>query len=357
MLMVNTKNKRLALLAAFFMFTVSNSYSMSATSNEVFMVESESKIPVSISISTGVLNGESEEYVYDGSSKLSKLTWDLDNVQMVGIETSIGLNERVSLNFGGWINSDSGKGTMEDYDWYDGDDLPWTDFTESNSYVEEAMMLDANLDVVILAKKNYSLSTVFGFRYDKFRWNSYDASGVYSYFYDDSYYFRGEDVDLSGKNISYKQEYYVPYIGLNLKYILNEKWKVSSYVRGSLWAWGEAEDIHYNPGGTYTLNENGHSPDASLDGYDDYDNYYSDSIENMAYLSLGIALNYLFSENLTITLSGDFQKYFRETGENEATVYYYNEDDSGSYVNEYDSGGSGMSNYSYMISLGATYIF
>jgi outer membrane protease len=355
--LANTKNKRLALMAALFMIAVSSTYSMSATSSEVFMAESKSKIPISISISTGVLNGESEEYVYDGSSKLSKLTWELDNVQMVGVEASVGLTEKVSLNFGGWFNSDNGKGTMEDYDWYDGDDSPWTDYTESNSYVEEAMMLDASISYLLVKNKNYSLSTTAGFRHDKFRWNSYDATGIYS-FYDLSY-LRAQDVELYGQNISYKQEYYVPYIGLDLKYNLSDKWKFTSYIRGSLWAWGEAEDIHHNPSGSYTVNDNGPSDlvGATADGYDGYDDYYNDKIENMAYLSLGMTLDYFLLENLIVTFSADFQKYFRETGENEAVVYYYNDDGSGSYINEYDSSGSGMSNYSYMVSLGATYLF
>ncbi|WP_372714047.1 omptin family outer membrane protease, partial [Ilyobacter sp.] len=187
--------------------------------------------------------------------------------------------------------------------------------------------------------------------------NSYDATGIYS-FYDLSY-LRAQDVELYGQNISYKQEYYVPYIGLDLKYNLSDKWKFTSYIRGSLWAWGEAEDIHHNPSGSYTVNDNGPSylVGATADGYDDYDDYYNDKIENMAYLSLGMALDYFLLENLIVTFSADFQKYFRETGENEAIVYYYNDDGSGSYINEYDSSGAGMSNYSYMVSLGATYIF
>jgi outer membrane protease len=355
MQLINTKNKKAALLAAFFIITFSNSYSMAATSNEVFTADSNSRIPVSLSISTGILNGESEEYVYDGSSKLSKLTWELNNVQMVGVEASVGLTEKVSLNFGGWFNSDNGKGTMEDYDWRNGDDSPWTDYSESNSYVEEAMMLDANISYLLIKNKTYSLSTTAGFRHDKFRWNSYDGTGTYS-FYDLSY-LRAQDVELYGQNISYKQEYYVPYIGLDFKYYLSDKWEISSYIRGSLWAWGEDEDIHHNPAGKYTLNDNAPSSLAGAPpqyGDDWYDDYYSDQIENMAYLSLGMTLDYFLLENLIVTFSADFQKYFRETGNYSAKLY---DDDLGYYINEEDSSGAGISNYSYMVSLGATYIF
>lgn len=61
---------------------------MSVNADRVFEGSMDSKYPVSFSISTGLLNGESEEYYYsdfDGrDGKVSKLTWDLKNVFMVG---------------------------------------------------------------------------------------------------------------------------------------------------------------------------------------------------------------------------------------------------------------------------------
>ncbi|WP_320047097.1 omptin family outer membrane protease [uncultured Ilyobacter sp.] len=364
MQLVNTKNKKLALLAAFFMFTVSNSYSMSATSNEVFMVENESKIPVSISISTGVLNGESKEYVYDNflgtDQKVSELTWGLDNVLMVGAETSIGLTDRISLNFGAWFNTSDGSNSMTDYDWRTGEDEKWTDYSSSNSDLEEGMMLDANFDIVIISKHNYSLSGVLGFRYDKFRWSSYDVSGVYSskyiaydkldgYYYEDE--FRIQDVELYGDNIDYEQKFFTPYIGLDFNYKIN-KWVFTSYVRGAMWAWGEATDIHYYPDdGTYTLNQDFWGYPAGSVSYPDSSESSTsiDEVDNMYYISLGLGVNYLFTETFSLGLSLDFQKYYRAEDDNYDVV---DPDYDPDYI--FQSRG-GMSHESYMITLSAKY--
>lgn len=343
--LINTKNKKLALLAAFFMLSVSNTYSMSATSNEVFTVESESKIPVSISISTGVLNGESEEYVYLGSSKLSKLTWDLDRVPVIGIDTSAKLNEKLSVNFSGWTKISESSGNMDDYDWELGDSEPWTDYSSNNTELDETYMLDINMSYLIYKKNSSSITGEVGFRHDRYKWNAYGSYGTYSSYLCssawDSYFRNGDITFPDEKAISYDQEFYTPYLGLTFN-TKKDKWIISSYIRGSLWAWGEAEDTHYNSG----FYVNGGSDLYAH--YSDSD-VYKDEFENIAYLSLGLNIGYMVMENLIINLSTDFQKYFRETGD--STAFYYD-----GYV-ETNEDSAGTSNYSYMVSLGATYLF
>lgn len=54
-------------------------------------------------------------------------------------------------------------------------------------------------------------------------------------------------------------------------------------------------------------------------------------------------------ENLIINLSTDFQKYFRETGDDTA---YYSDG-----TTEYYKDSAGTSNYSYTVSIGASYLF
>lgn len=345
MMSIGERIKKLTLLSAFFIIAASTAYSMSATSSEVFTAESSSKIPVSFSISTGVLNGESEEYVYDGSSKLSKLTWDLDRVPMIGIDTSIRPTEKFSINFSGWSKVSESSGNMEDYDWYLGDSEPWTDYSSHDTELDEAYMLDINISYLLYKKDNSSITGEVGFRHDYYKWNAYGGYATYSNWSYDPYtqwdeFFRSADISFDDeKNISYEQEFYAPYLGLTYNTKKN-KWIISSYVRGSLWAWGEAEDTHYYPG--FTVNDS-----IYVSGSDSVT--YKDEFDNIAYLSLGLNIGYMIRENLVVTLSGDFQKYFRETGDD--TEYY----SDGTTV-EYEDG-AGTSNYSYMISLGATYIF
>ncbi len=327
---------------------------MSVNADRVFESSADSKYPVSFSISTGLLNGESEEYAYSDFTgkygKVSKLTWDLKNVFMVGAETSIGLNSRVSLNFGGWINANKGSGDMSDYDWYNGDDQSWTHKTDhSNTDLEEGMMLDANIDVLLLSRDNYALSGVVGFRHDKFRWNAYDGEGVYS----TSLYpgDRGQEVELYGKAIGYKQELYAPYLGLNFDYNRN-KWTIKSYVRASLWAWGEATDTHYYPAGKYTLNKDLVLPNGTvvpkgteITSDKGEKSSFKDEVEDMFYLSFGLGVDYQFTERLSGGLSADFQKYNKEEDDDRKT-------------NEYgEESWGGMSHMSYMVTASVKYSF
>ncbi len=343
---------------------------MSVNADRVFEGSVDSKYPVSFSISTGLLNGESEEYAYSNhfgsNQKESKLTWDLKNVFMVGAETSIGLSQRVSLNFGGWINANKGSGDMSNYDWRTGDDSSWTDKSDHSVDLEEGMMLDANIDILLLSRENYALSGVVGFRHDKFRWNAYDGSGIYSSKYIDEekvlgnptdYMKRMQDIDIEGKAISYKQELYVPYVGLKFDYNKN-KWTIRSYVRASLWAWGEATDTHYGPMTTYSLNRDFVGPDGELIARKDdtpprksegEKNSFKDEVEDMFYLSFGLGVDYQFTERLSGGLSADFQRYNKEEDSNKKD--YVDE-----YGNQYEGWG-GMSHISYMVTASVKYSF
>lgn len=238
---------------------------------------------------------------------------------------------------------------MSDYDWNNGDNHPWTHKTDHSTDLEEGMMLDANIDVLILSRENYALSGVVGFRHDKFRWNAYDGSGVYS----TSLYpgDRAQDVEQPGKNISYKQELYAPYLGLKFDYN-KDKWTVKSYVRASLWAWGEATDTHYYPPTNYTLNKdlvlpNGKVVPKGEGNTSDQGEKKSkkDEVEDMFYLSFGLGVDYMFTERLSGGLSADFQKYNRE------------EDDSRTTGEQGDKTWGGMSHMSYMVTASVKYSF
>ena len=342
----------------------SNVSAMSVNSDRIYDTQVESRYPVSFSISTGVLNGESEEYAYSNyfgkDGKESKLTWDLKNVFMVGAETSISVSDRVSFNVGGWINASDGSGDMSNYDWRTGDDSSWTDKSDHGADLEEALMLDINIDVVLINRENYNVSGVLGFRHDKFRWNAYNGSGVYSYNdigedkldgfpYEDGK--RIQDVESYGKAISYKQELYAPYIGANFNYSQN-KWKLNTYVRASMWAWGEATDTHYNPSSKYTLNDDFRGSDKgdSRTSEKGEKNTIKDEVEDMFYLSFGLGVEYQFTERLSAGISADFQKYNKEE-DSDKKDYEYN------YRDETYEGWGGMSHVSYMFSASLKYIY
>ena len=319
----------------------------------------DSEMPVAISLSTGVLNGETNEYLYNNyygdDRRVSKLVWDIDDVYMIGAETSVGISEKFNLNFGIWSNLSEGTGNVTDRDWAEvGGEFTWTDYSEHNTDLEEALMLDANLDYVILKDKNYKLSGIFGFRHDKFSWDAYDGKGVWSSSapVSEEDNFRSQDVIFYGKTLAYKQELYAPYLGLDFDYN-RSKWSFSTHIRGSLWAWGDSEDKHYDSTALFTLNkdlgsiapkgaEKFHTSDGSYD-------VNKDEVENVQYISCGAGVKYNFTEQFSAGVSAEFQKYYSEEDDDKVTKIA----DDGK---EYETWG-GMSHESYMFSCSATYLF
>ena len=285
------------------------------------------EIPVAISLSTGVLNGESHELVYYGNYKVSELIWRLEDVVVVGGEASVGLTESTTLNLGVWGKVANTDAKMDDYDWLDpiGHPGEWTDWTESETDLEKGLMLDINTNTTLTSSDSAVLSAIFGFRHDHYNWDAMGANGTHSY-----YSFRDTPVYISSEHnvISYEQELYAPYVGLGIDYTKN-KWLLSTSITGSLWAWADAKDYHY-----YS--------DGSKDTYED-------SFEQIAYLNLGTSASYFIKENLYFTFNFDCQKYYKTKGDTKATYY-------DGYVEKYNDG-AGTSHESYMLGLSTTYLF
>ncbi len=287
----------------------------------------DAEMPVAISLSTGVLNGESHELVYYEGYKVSELIWRLDDVVMFGGEASIGLSKKTTLNLGAWAKVANTDATMDDYDWLDPINHPgeWTDWTESETDLEKGLMLDINTNTILTSSDSTVVSAIFGFRHDHFNWDAMGANGTHSY-----YSFRDTPVYISSEHnvISYEQELYAPYVGLAMDHTKG-KWALFTSITGSLWAWADAKDYHY-----YS--------DGSKDTYED-------SFEGIAYLNLGTSASYFIREYLYVTLNAEYQKYARTTGDTKATYY-------DGFIENYDNG-AGTSHESYMLGLSTTYLF
>jgi plasminogen activator len=284
----------------------------------------------SISVGIGLLNGESEELVYSGGRKTSELTWKLENVQMFGVEMETKLAQKIHFNASFWTKLNYGSGEVDDYDWMNPDANSWTNYSNHKTKLDKAYMLDLSLEYKFTQGENHNFSASFGFKHDRFKWEAYDGDGTYLV-YDDKNY-RGSDIFFYGEVMTYDQELYTPYIGLNFNYQKNS-WILNMYLRGSFWAWGEAEDVHYFPaqtlGGEYT--------EAGVP------TLYKDDIDDIHYLSYGAKLNYFFREDVLIGIAFDLQDYFRTKGKGEVI--------GGA---TYDAG---LSHYSYMISIMTEYRF
>lgn len=237
-------------VAKFVTFLFSVIFSTGAVANEFIMGESRSVFR----LSTGILNGESGEYVYDAAGaysgiagyKISELQWELKDVTMIGLGFTFPLNERVKLNFDYWRNATDGDGSMDDYDWL----LPGYDWTHwshhDDTTVRDVSRLDINGAVTFLrfSGGKAAMSGLLGYRRDHLDWQSRGGYGIYSFnAYRDSYVIF-PDIPV----IAYEQTYSTPYFGLGVE-SLGHAGGVgilfNASMRYSPWARGEDEDIHY----------------------------------------------------------------------------------------------------------------
>lgn len=319
----------LAILGFFLSYSYS-SYAMSALdmSGALVSVETEkTKIPVSFTLSTGILNGDSHEYVYyQTGEKMSELTWNLENVVMVGGQVSAHITKRISLNAGTWVKASAPSTTMSDYDWLDTNDLDQrTHWSETETELERGIMADMNINGVLLSSKLYSFSAIAGFHYDNWKWNSMD--GVFSYPNNSGKF---SDVvpgmDSNDSSIIYEQKFYAPYLGFGFNLSLS-KWLFNSRIIATPFARAEATDEHV------------------LTNY-----MYEDTFEEIFYVSAGASLAYFFTDYFSINLSLDYQKYDSTKGDTKITNLSTGATSKISDI-------VGISHESYMVSLGASYSF
>ena len=173
-----------------------------------------------LTLNSGLLKGESGEYVYDADGisgitgyKISELQWSLDDVPMVGLELAHEVGD-FTLNLDYWTNAGEGEGSMDDYDWlYVG--LDWSHWSHhDNTAVRDISRFDISGDFVInrFRWENTALYASLGYRQDHLEWQATGGEGVYSIdSYRDSYVIF-PDIPV----ISYEQTYRTPYVGLGI---------------------------------------------------------------------------------------------------------------------------------------------
>jgi len=307
-----------------------SSYAMSALNKSDYLVSvktEKTKIPVSFTLSTGVLNGNSHEYVYyQTGEKMSELIWNLDNVIMIGGQVSAGITKRISLNAGTWIKATAPSTTMSDYDWTDINNLDQrTHWSETETELEKGLMADLNINGVLLSSELYSFSAIAGFHYDNWKWNSMDGIFIYP---NSSGKFSDvvPGMNSDDSSIIYEQKFYAPYLGFGFNFN-SYKWLFNSRIIATPFARAEGIDEHV------------------LTNY-----MYEDTFEEIFYFSAGASLAYLFTDSFSMNLSLDYQKYNSTKGDTKIT----NLSTGATYI---ISDVAGISHESFMASLGANYRF
>lgn len=197
---------------------------------------------LTISSSLGLLNAESQEFVYQpqyNGRKLSQIDWKAENTPIVKMDISWDLLSRLTLTARGWSTLSPGKGVMDDYDWKTLGQSKWTDWSHhEKTNLNYANEIDLNAKFWLLKQENYRIGMMAGYQRNNNSWTSY--GGNYNYNSGNNL-FTGSD---SVTNIGYKQKFEMPYLGLAGSYHY-QKFEFNTLLKYSSWVNAYGDDEHY----------------------------------------------------------------------------------------------------------------
>lgn len=283
---------------------------------------------MSFSLSPEISNikGQAYENVYLDNQKISELSWQIKNVQMLAVNSRLSYQKmKFGLSYGNSFSQGNNQ-TMVDSDWVgtyggkgcsDGNSCynDWTHRSWSEEKTTQIRNFDANAYYDILS--NFSLG--LGFKQNTFKWEAWGTNYIYSS--TDSFEnltgFRNESGTFSGKIISYQQKMNIPYIGAEINQPLFNK-KLMINVRGAYSPWVNASTV-----------DNHHLRDLTI----------KSSFNNGSYYSVGIGLEYFLLKNASVGMRYEFNQISENRGN--ATYYYsgrspFSSRNAASYSNKYE---------------------
>lgn len=286
-----------------------------------------SAVRFTLGVGAGYLTGESTEIVYWpelNNHKASELTWNIDNLYMIGVSGVLEVGSRLSFNFDGWFKATDGEGSMDDYDWL----TPGADWTHWSHHedtdVTDASIIDVSVNYSFFRAQNAVLIGIVGYKRDNFGWVAKGGDFVYS-----SGGFRNStgsfpDGELG---ISYEQTLESFYGGIGFSAEFTNKFRLAGRIIYSPFVQGEATDYHHM---------------RNLVTYDDFDD--GDLI------AFDITGTFGFTEHLGLEVGFSYQSYDTMQGDGE---WHFNDE---GVVVDYDDG-SGMDQSSMTISTSLQYTF
>ena len=176
----------------------------------------------SVDLNISTFSSEVKEIVYtnNGGRKLSELTWEANNIKMLGIGYSVNFNKFFKINLNYKRNYSTGNGMMNDYDWLDSSNAnTWSDWsTHPNTEVDLVEHIDINFEKNIFDSGTNKVNLSLGYKEENTKYSSYDGSYIYS----SSGVLRDQVGTFSGKVISYEHDITMPYAKIDYEYNENE---------------------------------------------------------------------------------------------------------------------------------------
>lgn len=268
----------------------------------------------------GTLSGTANEIVYWSSTsdkEISELVWNLDNITLAGVELGYTIDERAKISADFYMNSNTGKSDMTDYDWMNYNSNNWTHWSNSSTNID-VYKFDFNLLYSTQILENLNFFITAGYKLDIYKWVAIGGSYTYP---------SGSGTFQDIPVISYNQFFNVPYIGLGT--VLNmSNFSFTGKLIYSGTVIAKDEDTHHL---------------RNL--------YFEEYFEGGKMLGIILRGEYNFTDNFSVLSSIDYSKYYLNKG------YIVETNLTNGSTTTYDKGSAGIENTTKQITLGFNYKF
>jgi plasminogen activator len=203
---------------------------------------------LTISTSLGLLNAESQEFVYqpeNNTHKLSQLDWKVTNAPIIKMGISWDALSRLTLTARGWSTLTSADGTMDDYDWLTPKQTKWSHWSHHDkTNLNYANEIDLNAKFWFLKQDNYRIGVMSGYQRSNNSWTAYGGNYNYN---------NGSDIGKFSDDkaiIGYKQKFDMSYFGLagNYRY---QNFELNTLLKYSRRVNTYGNDEHYDTKTSY----------------------------------------------------------------------------------------------------------
>ena len=201
-------------------------------------------------LSFGLLNGESEEIVYAGSTTkdlYSRLNWDIKPLFYAGMDLDF-LWKRET----GWFDLFLGvnlkfcfpgyTGVTEDRDWidiYENPTYPWLNlFSEHECYAKSGVLLDITVGMTMDIVHDLKLKFFLTYSLMSYSWLAKNGSVLYPPGYSPGH------SELTGDGIEYKQVWNILTPGVSIYGSTNRYYDIEFFLKLSPFVWCRAVDDH-----------------------------------------------------------------------------------------------------------------
>ncbi len=302
-----------------------------------------SDINLSAGISTDYYTGKIHEIVYPGpgwaNNYLSELIWEIDNIIMLTGHFSASLNN-FSLNISGSTAVNKGTGQMDDYDWGDSTTTTWTNWSNSNIYLDKSFILNTSLTYTIKPDPKVSIPFSIGYKLNYLNWSDKGYKFIYLWnFTTNDYYdtvLAGDWGGTPGINYTFAQN--ILFITSGIQYaVSNFIGNINGSFSPYVYAWDLDHHLRNKQDGTGT--------------------FYLDTFTAHIWYSLEASLSYSLKNSGALKLAVHFEKLPVVIG----NVNIYNEDPADSTKVGSPAGyfpnGAGLASKILTISIGYIYHF